>query len=427
VRDPLFATPPAGPDASSWAAAAVRSLHPARWGLALAGLAATAVVAAVAQAVFEGRAPRLADWFGHPATQARALGEHLAARSFAGVVVRLGAVAAVVAGAWSLIGGWIARHEVLARHRGRPGATADPLEPGPTRLVAGKPKDLVLGLVVVLILGGVLLLPVLLAGGLNRLGGVGAILVAVLLPVVLLADLILLLIAAGLVVWPLMPVTIAVENSDLFDALSRAYNYAFARPARFILLMAITLAAAAVPTGAVLWLLAGPVESWPEAAGHPAVWAAAGLSASLFWSLQTLAYLNLRSAIDEVDANEIVREGGSKPAAPAPPETTPQPADATSPKPPARFGMFMHVFLFGAMVATWVVTAWLFAQFGGETAGWLGWGVGEEFRPPAEGVYWLASIVAGVWGAIWVAAPAVVAVRQVLRPGARDTQAKSPG
>ena len=426
MRDPLSAMPPVGPDPSAWAAASLRALHPARWGLALAGLAATAVVAALFQALFEWRAPRLADWFAEPAAQVEALGTHLAGRSTLGMAIRLGAVLTVVVGVWGIVGGWIARHELLARHRGQPYATAERIEPGPTGLVIGQLKNLVVGFPVILLICGVLGLPVTLAGGVNHLGGVGAVLVAVLLPVVLVADLILLSIALGLTAWPLMPVTIAAENSDVFDALSRAYNYAYQRPVRFALLTAVATAAAAGPTAGVLYVLAGPIENWRAASGQPVVWAAAGLSMSVFWSLQTLVYLHLRTAVDETDADEIARNGQPQPeAAPAPTdrgETKP-----TAPKPAGRTNWLTQLAIVGMMVATWVLTAGLFARVGGETAGWLGWGTGEHFRPPAEGLYGVASVIAGVWGAVWVAAPILVAVRRALRPAAGPVPEESAG
>src|SRR5262249_25562810 len=153
-----------------------------------------------------------------------------------------------------------------------------------------------------------LLLPVALAGGINHLGGFGALLVAVLLPVVLLADLVFLLLLIGLAAWSLMPVTIAAEYSDHFDGLSRAYNYLYLPPVRFTLLLLLTLAFSALPLAGALFALAGPVENWPSAAGHPVVWVVGGLSASLFWSFQSLAYLQLRTAVDGTDANELAGE-----------------------------------------------------------------------------------------------------------------------
>ncbi|MBO0697151.1 MAG: hypothetical protein J2P46_02035, partial [Zavarzinella sp.] len=302
-------TPPAGPDALSWAAATLRGLHPLRWGLALVGIGATVLVAAGLQALWEGQAPRPADWFGDPLTQAQASWDHLSDRSVVGLVVRLGVVLVILAAIWAVVGGWIARHELVARHRGEPYGNAEPVEPGPTRLVAGRLKTLVISAIPILAFCAVLFIPVALAGLLNRLGGVGAILVALVLPVVLVADLLLLLIAIGAVAWPLMPITTAAENSDVFDALSRAYNYLYQRPVRFALLMTATLVLAAMPLAAVLFALAGPVENWRAAAGHPAVWAAAGLSASIFWSVETLAYLSLRTAVDETDAYEMAGDG----------------------------------------------------------------------------------------------------------------------
>lgn len=423
LPDSLLATPPAGPDAASWAAAGLRALHPLRWGLALAGLAATVTVAALFQALFESHAPRFADWFAQPATQVEALGAHLAGRSTLGLAIRLGVVIAVVAGIWSIVGGWIARHELLARHRGQPYATAETIEPGPTGLVGRRLKDLLIGVPTVLGICAALFLPVALAGGLNHLGGPGAILVAVLLPVVLVADLLLSCVAMGLLAWPLMPVTLAAENSDVFDALSRAYNYAYTHPLRFVLLTATTLAGAAVPTVAVLIALAGPAENWPAASGHPAVWAAASLSASIYWSLQTLVYLHLRTSVDAVDANELAGESETEAPNATSKEEQPPPAGRT---PSGRAATWLtHVLLFGLMAATWIVTVWLFARLGGEDAAWLGWGMGEHFRPPAEGFYAVASLVAGAWGAIWIVAPILVALRQMLRSHPPDAAAKS--
>jgi hypothetical protein len=414
MRDPLFSTPAAGPDAASWLTAGLRALHPARWVLALAGLAATAVAAALFQALFAWHAPRLADWFAEPAAQVQALGTHLAGRSTLGIAIRLGTLLSVVAGIWGVIGGWIARHELLARHRGQPYATAERIEPGPTGLVTRQLKNLVVGFPAILLMCALLSLPLVLAGGVNHLGGMGAVIVAVLLPVVLVADLILLLIALGLTAWPLMPVTIAAENSDTFDALSRSYNYAYQRPLRFVLLTAVATAAAAAPTAAVLYVLAGPIENWVAASGHPAVWAAAGLSLSIFWSLQTLVYLRLRTAVDETDAGEIAHDGQPKPE-PAPAVAEGGETKPPAPKPSLRLDLLNQLLILGFMAATWIVTAWLFGRLGGETAGWLGWGIGDGFRPPAEGLYEVASVIAGVWGAIWIAAPVVVALRRALR------------
>jgi hypothetical protein len=416
-------TPAAGPDAVSWAAAIVRGLHPLRWGLGLVGLAATVTIAAGLQALWDGGGPRLADWFSDPVTQAQALSSHLAERSFAGLVIRLSVLLVAVAAFWAIIGGWIARHELLARRRGQPYASWERIGPGPTTLVARQLKNLVLCFVAVLSVCALLSLPVVFAGLLNRLGGFGAILVAVVLPVVLVVDLFLLLVAAGTVAWPLMPVTIAAENSDTFDALSRAYNYAYQRPARFALLTVVTLALAALPLAAVLYFLAGPVENWAAVAGHPAVWVAAGLSASIYWSVQTLAYLDLRAAVDATDPNETAHDPGPE-AAPAPPiDDKPQRTGLKRAGSPG-LGALGHVFLYGVVLVTWFLTAWLFGRFGGQNAGWLGWGIDGHFMPPATGLYFVAAVLAGVWGALWIVLPPVVMLRGAFRRKAES--AKEP-
>jgi hypothetical protein len=192
------------------------------------------------------------------------------------------------------------------------------------------------------------------------------------------------------------------------------------RPFRFAFLTVATLALSTMPLVAVLYVLAGPVENWLPAAGHPAVWMAAALSASIYWSLQTLVYLHLRTAIDAVDANEIARDAASESApAPAPHDDGKQEvAGPAEPKLAAPGSWISHVLIFVLMVASWALTAWLFARFGGENAGWIGWGMGERFRPAADGLYWFASLLAGGWGLIWVAAPIVVALRRALRPDA---------
>lgn len=420
--------PPRGPDALSWAAAVFRGLHPVRWALGLLGLAATVSVAAGLQAFWERDVPRLGEWFRDPVAEVQALTVHLAGRSFAGLVVRLSVLLTIVTAIWGIIGAWIARHELVGRHRGQPYTTPGPIEPGPTGLVARHVRRLVVACPVVLILCAVLLIPVALAGLLNHIGGVGAILVALVLPVVLIADLILLCLAVGLVAWPLMPVTIAAENSDEFDALSRAYNYAYQRPIRFALLTAATVALAAMPVAIVLYLLAGPVENWAAAAGHPAVWVAAGLSASIYWSVQTLAYLDLRASVDATDPYEIASEPepGAVPAPPAPAEGQPPTAE---PKPAkwAGPGPLGHVLIVGFMVVTWVVTAWLFARFGGENTGWLGWGMGGQFMPAAQGYYLFAALLAGLWGVLWIAAPFIVMLRRAVRGETTPANESPPG
>ena len=158
-----------GPEFGEWLAAAIRGFHPLRWGLCLVAIAATWVVAALTQALFEWTTPRWADWWENPVGQSRSLGEAIASRSTFGIAIRLGPAIAVAAAVWSLAGAWVARHELLAHLRGRPDMPYTPPTPGPTGLVTGKVKELVLCCPLVLILATVALLPIVIATWINLL------------------------------------------------------------------------------------------------------------------------------------------------------------------------------------------------------------------------------------------------------------------
>ena len=127
-----------------------------------------------------------------------------------------------------------------------------------------------------------------------------------------------------------------------------------------------------MPLSATLYLLAGPIQNWPGAAGHVAVFVAAALSISIFWSLQTLAYLHLRTAIDDVDANEIP---SAKPVIQKP---KPAEGDPSTPTTIAQ-QLWSTIQAAALLAATWFVTVWLFGRIGGANAGWLAWGMGEKF------------------------------------------------
>ena len=306
MAEPGTTLRPSGPDPADWIVALLRGLHPARWLLCLAGLAITTVLLALSQSLFDAEAPRVPAWFQSPAEQAETFSREIGNHSFSAIVLRLGLVLSLLAAIWCPIGCWIARHECNSRRRGQDYAVESPVRTGPTTLVLDRLKSLLTCCPMVLILATIFMLPVGIAGLVNNAaGGPGAILVAILLPIVIVGNLLVLCMVLGLLAAPLMPVTIAVEESDMFDALSRSYNYSFQRPIHFLVLLLASLVLAAMPLSATLYLLAGPIQNWPGAAGHVAVFVAAALSISIFWSLQTLAYLHLRTAIDDVDANEI--------------------------------------------------------------------------------------------------------------------------
>src|SRR5262249_33069625 len=152
---------------------------------------------------------------------------------------------------WCLIGGWIARHELVARRRARDYSAKAGGESSVTQFLVGSWKSLLVCCPLVLLFSLLLLLPVLFAGWVSTwLGGLGAWVVSLLLPVMLVADLALLAIAVGGLAWLLMPVTVAAECGDQFDAISRSYSYLYQRPVRFLLLTAIALGLAGLPLAA---------------------------------------------------------------------------------------------------------------------------------------------------------------------------------
>lgn len=410
-----MSTPAAGPDAISWSLATLRGLHPLRWCLAAVGLAATVAVLAGANAIWVADAPSFPEWFQDPGPRAIEFGNRLAERSFFAISFRVGVLAIVLGSVWCVLGCWIARHELLARYRSEPYANTTPIELTPTKVVFQNLKSLVLLCPLVVALCGLLLFPVALAGLLNHLGGVGAIIVALLLPILLIADVILLCIGTGFVLWPLMPVAIAAENGDNFDALSRAYNYAFARPIRFVFFNVIAVAIAEIPLAATLYAVVGPVENWLAASGHWVVWVAAALSVSIFWSLQSLVYLHLRASVDDVDASELAVETESESKAADNKAVEKKEKPPLTPPSRARSLLTQFVLALGLVICSWLVTVWLFMRFGGEDAKWIAWGKGEHFRPDVEGLYAVASLIGGFWGLICFVAPFMVSIRRLIK------------
>jgi hypothetical protein len=393
-----------GPSPADWLAALLRGAHPARWLLALAGLAATGLIAAAAQGYFEQAMPAWWDWWWRPGELADALWAVVAARSPGGAALRAGPLIAVTAALWCLVGGWIARHELLAR-RGAPGR---PPEPGPTALVSARGKDLLLCCPLALMVALFVSLPVLVAGWVNAIGGgVGAVMVSLALPVVLVADLCLLVLVAAVSAWPLMPVTVAAECSDTFDALSRAHNYALMRPFRFVLLTALAVALAGLPLAAVLWLSGRELAGWAPEAERLVIWLAAALSASQFWSLEVLVYLHLRASVDAVSADELAGAGEPSLAPRGQPAAAGPPGEA---KPRAAGWLVTNVLAVVLAVGAWWLTAWLIGHAGGDDA-WLRWGMDGALVPQVSGLYRVASLIAGAWGALWALLALSVIVR----------------
>jgi hypothetical protein len=160
----------------------------------------------------------------------------------------------------------------------------------------------------------------------------------------------------------------------------------------------------------VLAGLAGPLAAWPAPARQAAFWLAAALAVSIFWSLQTLVYLHLRAAIDREPASTLASDSSpDEPDEPPPAEAPAEEAAASTPG--VLGGIARTVKLLALAAGSWWLTAWLFARAGGAEARWLGWGVGERFVPPAPGLYRSASLIAALWGILWLALALWAAVR----------------
>jgi hypothetical protein len=210
-----------------------------------------------------------------------------------------------------------------------------------------------------------------------------------------------------------MPMTIAVESSDTFDALSRSYNYAVMRPFGYLFLLAISVVLAGLPLAAALYAVSGPFAGLAVATQMAILWLAAGLAASMFWSLQVLVYLHMRAAVDGTDAWEVT-PGPEPAAAEAPAESAVEkPPVSKKPEPPPASGgrLSMMIKSYAAVIGTWFLTAWLFRWSGGDEGRWLGWGFDEDLIPPAEGLYAVARFIAALWGLFLLFAPIYMAVR----------------
>ncbi len=67
------------------------------------------------------------------------------------------------------------------------------------------------------------------------------VILAVLFPLAILAGVVMAVLLVGLVGYPLMYATLSVEGSDTFDAMSRAYNYVYQAPWRFLWYAAVAI------------------------------------------------------------------------------------------------------------------------------------------------------------------------------------------
>src|SRR5262249_43432611 len=146
--------------------------HPVRWLLCLVGLALTGLSAVVAQSLFGPEPPSLRDWWQQPIEQVQALQIEIWGGSLGSIIVRGGPLLALNTMLWCLIGGWIARHELVARRRARDYSAKAGGESSVTQFLVGSWKSLLVCCPLVLLFSLLLLLPVLFAGWVSTwLGG----------------------------------------------------------------------------------------------------------------------------------------------------------------------------------------------------------------------------------------------------------------
>ena len=202
------------------------------------------------------------------------------------------------------------------------------------------PLGVIAAIVVALILFGLL-------GLIPLIGDV--IILAVLYPLVILAGLVMAVLLVGLVGYPLMYTTLSVEGSDTFDALSRAYNYVFQAPWRFIWYSAVAIVYGMAVTFFVVFMgsLTVYLGKW-----------GANQTASAIYSTHTPDYLYLNApktlgwrelllkGSDIEQVNEITTVGTRKVI------TLKDKDEADAKKYRESYYWYHHV-------ASWIVTFWL--------------------------------------------------------------------
>ena len=237
---------------------------------------------------------------------------------------------------WSLIGGAIARIAVVRLARGERLGIRSAL-----RFTVRKASPLIGTPLIPLMAFALLSGAVALFGLLYRIpGGVGPTAAGLLAFVPLLAGFLLTLILVGLAAgWPLMPTSVAAEDEDGFDAMSRAYAYVHQRPwhygfyivlalavgafglivVKLFATLTIDLAAFALSFGGPSQTVQGffhlrePASQGTAQAIHTAwlvmiEWLVRGWLFSYFWTAASAIYLLLRRDVDGMPWSKVALE-----------------------------------------------------------------------------------------------------------------------
>jgi hypothetical protein len=294
------------------------------------GLTASLLLCRLALAFLEGDFAGATVWWLHPPEGLRRLSDALFAKWSGRGVFSCMLLAAGLSAVWSLVGGWIARAELLQHRRtNERGETADSVQAPPTPFVLAKARSLYMAPLMILLMIGCFSLFGLPIGGLNWIPWIGPVLVSLLLPFVVFLSLWIVLALAGSPSCTIMPAALAAEGVDFWDAVSRGYSYLYSRPLHFGWWLGLSLAIAGLPLAGVLWLLSVKADVINPTGGWLAGAAATALSFSLFWTQQGLVYLKMRRLVDETAEDEIwdgplVQQGA--PSAATPPASRPVPA-----------------------------------------------------------------------------------------------------
>jgi hypothetical protein len=397
-----------------WVAAALRSAHPVPWFVGVVGAFLTWGLCAAALAIFGEASSPEDSWWGDPLGELARLGQTVFGEGVGSAVFRgllLGLPLYVL---WTILGVGLARWEGLAQLRDLRPDQAERVEVNRARVLAFAARrsgSALMSVLLVAVFVGFVSLPGFLAGLLNHIPGFGPLLVALLLPVFLLCNLVLVVVVLGSVGHWLAPPTLALEGTDVWEAISRSYSYFYQATGAFLWREALALAVSSLPVAVCAALLRG--EFVPGDAIAPLLLASSGLSFACFWGLQVRVYLALRHIIDDTDEDEMFledKEESSTPAAslpPAPGQTTGPSTAAAAPAPdatsaptvsarPFRLGFTLWAMLLACMA--WIVTCEFITTWGGPQGRWVRWGLDGRFRPEAEGIESVASFIAFFWG-----------------------------
>ncbi len=306
-----------------WPAAVVRALSPVRLLAVALGLAVTQALLLIPLAVQQ---QPISFW--QPPWK---LVQALVARG-SGWTVFWGLILGAVLGAvWGLVGGAIAWLEFR-------GQVPDPEAPPVAVFLRRKGSVLSGTVLMVLIFVSFLIVLGWVAAGINALlpWGIGATLLAIILPVLMLLGFAVAICAVGCLALPLMASVPAAEGSDSFEAISRGFSYLFQRPLEFALWWGLAVVLAGLPLAGVLNLVQGEKPLLGPDVRPVLLWVGLVVSLSLFWSLQPLVYVKMRWLVDDTEETELWsgREEKAAPgAAPPVPDANPAPPDPAGPPP----------------------------------------------------------------------------------------------